>query len=478
MTQNENTILIEGEYKFEKNFIKQLFEDKLVFILNGKNKIDEWKLRFKELNMTKEEIESEDWNEENKGPILKKEVDRIYTYIQVFFQELLKVNNFSFLVGAGCSIPFGSKSVRNIEDLEFDLESPEIRELYDKLKQLFIDISEQKDFESFLSFLFTLKSVYRYKDKALEFKIENLDKLGILIKELKKIFITNYCNPPYPDFIIESYADLKESNKVYSVHQEFLRKILARPYPLRRPNIFTLNYDLMFEKAMDKMGIIYIDGFIGTTERSFRPESYTFDFYYPATTTEGKVSRLDKVIHLYKLHGSIDWVKVPRTPSNIFGIAKKDPDYQENYGDVLIYPTPMKEGETLGFPYSELIRRFASIIQQPQSVLITIGYSFNDEHINRIIWEALSIPSFNLVIVAYSKNGIEKIKEKFTSSDEVLDTRITFIAGEPFGDFRNFTQKLLPDISQLKIEEHIKKILERLFQEDKNILSRENENER
>ena len=39
----------------------------------------------------------------------------------------------------------------------------------------------------------------------------------------------------------------------------------------------------------------------------------------------------------------------------------------------------MKEGETLGFPYSELIRRFANIIQQPQSVLITIGYSFNDE---------------------------------------------------------------------------------------------------
>lgn len=475
MSQNGNTTSTEDKYIFEKNFVKQLFEDKLVFIINGKNKIDEWKLQLKEL---KDKIESEDWNEEKEGPILKREVDKIYTYIQVFFQELLKVNNFSFLVGAGCSIPFGSKSIRNIEDLQFNSESSEIRELYDSLKQLFIEINEEKDFESFLSFLFTLKSAWRYKDKVFEFKIENIDKLDILIKELKKVFIEKYCDPPYPNSESMIYSDLKESHKLYSVHQEFLRKILARPYPLRRPNIFTLNYDLMFEKAMDKMGIIYIDGFIGTTERAFRPESYTFDFYYPATTTEGKVSRLDKVIHLYKLHGSIDWVKSPRTPSNIFGITKKNPKYQENYGDVLIYPTPMKEGETLGFPYSELIRRFANIIQQPQSVLITIGYSFNDEHINRIIWEAFSIPSFNLVIVSYSKNGIEKIKEKFKNSEGILDTRVTFIAGEPFGDFRNFTERLLPDVSQLKIEENIKKTLERLFHEDKNTIHKEDENER
>ncbi|RLD13455.1 MAG: hypothetical protein DRI28_05850, partial [Caldiserica bacterium] len=104
MTQNEN-----DKYEFEKEFIKQLFDDKLVFILNGKNKIDEWKLQFKESNITKDKIESESWNEEKDGPILKREVDKIYTYIQVFFQELLKVNNFSFPVGAGCSIPFGSK---------------------------------------------------------------------------------------------------------------------------------------------------------------------------------------------------------------------------------------------------------------------------------------------------------------------------------------------------------------------------------
>jgi len=454
MSQDEK----ESKYEFEKNFVKQLFEDELVFILNGKNKIEEWQVQFKEL---KDRIESKDWNVDKEGPILKREVNKIYTYIQVVFQELMKVNNFSFLVGAGCSIPFGSKSIRNIEDLVFDFESSEIEELYNNLKQLFIDISEEKDFESFLSFLFTLKSTWRYKDRVLEFKIKNIDKLDILLKELKREFIEKFCDPPYEDSESMIYSDLKESRRLYSVHQEFLRKILARPYPLRRPNIFTLNYDLMFEKAMDKMGIIYIDGFIGTTERAFRPESYAFDFYYPATTTEGKVSRLDKVIHLYKLHGSIDWVKSPRTSSNIFGILKKNPKHQEKYGDILIYPTPMKEGETLGFPYSELIRRFANIIQQPQSVLITIGYSFNDEHINRIIWEAFSIPSFNLVIVGYSKNGIEKIMNKF---DE-METRVTFIGGKPFGDFKNFVERVLPDYTQMEIEERIKRTLDKLLPE-------------
>jgi len=255
-----------------------------------------------------------------------------------------------------------------------------------------------------------------------------------------------------------------KKDNLFEIHQKLIGKILLRPFPLRRPNIFTLNYDLMFEKAMDKMGIVYVDGFVGTSERIFKPESFNFDFYYPATTTEGKVNRLERVIHLFKLHGSIDWIKVQRTPFNIMGIVKKSPELlsEDEFLNLLVYPSPMKEGETIGFPYSEIFRRFADVIQQPQSVLVTLGYSFGDEHINRIIYEAFSIPSFNLIIVGHTKKSIEEIRTKIGD-----DERVTYIGGESFGDFKNFVEKILPSVSQMELEERIIKTLKRLLPEER-----------
>lgn len=86
-----------------------------------------------------------------------------------------------------------------------------------------------------------------------------------------------------------------------------VRKVLTRPLNLRRVNVFTLNYDTLVEQAADAEGIVLLDGFVGTQRRVFRPESYEQDLYFPAATTEGRVHRFDRVLHLYKLHGSITW---------------------------------------------------------------------------------------------------------------------------------------------------------------------------
>src|SRR5581483_12137027 len=91
------------------------------------------------------------------------------------------------------------------------------------------------------------------------------------------------------------------------VHRRFVKKILTRPLNLRRVNMFTLNYDTLIESAADAEGSVLVDGFIGTLRRIFRPESYDLDFYFPAQTTEGRVHRFDRALHLYKLHGSITW---------------------------------------------------------------------------------------------------------------------------------------------------------------------------
>src|SRR5262249_10384655 len=145
------------------------------------------------------------------------------------------------------------------------------------------------------------------------------------------------------------------------------------------------------EQAADADGIVILDGFVGTIRRTFRPESYEQDLYFPAATTEGNVHRLDRVVHLYKLHGSLTWRSEDPSPENPYGIGFASTGTPKS---PLIFPTPAKYDETLGMPYSELFRRFAHAVVRPQSVLIVIGYGFGDEHVNTIIKQALSIPSF------------------------------------------------------------------------------------
>jgi len=463
---------LDEEEIFHKNFLNYLLRDEMIFFCNGKDKIKELKGSMLEIGI--KEISDIETVYREQTQKLNQMIDKFYSYANIFFQELLKINNFTFLTGAGTSIPFGSESIRDVSKLEVQLGN-NLKELYEKLKEIFLETNESEDFESFLGYLWNVKSLLPYKGKVFDFKIDHLKDINNLIREIKKEFVEKYCDPPYPDKIKEGYS----KNNHFKIHQEFIRKVLVRSFPLRRPNIFTLNYDLMFEKAMDKMGIVYVDGFIGTAERIFKPESFNFDFFYPATTTEGKVNRLERVIHLYKLHGSIDWIKTQRTPFNIMGILKKPPKIlsPEEFGDLLIYPSPMKEREAVGFPYSEIFRRFADIIQQPQSVLITLGYSFGDEHINRIIYEAFSIPSFNLVIIGYTKKSIDEIKNKIGGGDE----RITFIGGEPIGDFKNFVEKILPSVPQMELEKRIIKTLKRLFpdeREQEGTISNGDDNER
>ena len=200
---------------------------------------------------------------------------------------------------------------------------------------------------------------------------------------------------------------------------------------------------------MDGLGVVYVDGFIGGLKSFFHPESFNFDFYYPASTTEGNVSRMERVLHYYKIHGSLNWLEsAEESFLNVYGIEKKDSE-QMGVENVLIYPTPMKEHDTTGFPYSELFRKLANIIQQPQSVLITYGYSFGDSHINRLILEALTIPSFQLLIVSYSwSDNIKKIYNRFKDEPSV-----GFIIGSEFANWGTFVSNILPDLPTQDLEE-------------------------
>jgi hypothetical protein len=411
---------------------------------------------------------------------------------QIYISKLLKAENLSFLFGAGPSIPLGGIMIRNIplklenriqESLPKD--AKEIRVFYNILEyllqkkpfsqpdieartkiihELIFEEDENKikkqeikiPLEGLLSFFYCLRSTLANPSKDEnktsgsstltlhkgEKQIEvSLGVLETLITTIKKEYFALLAGVHEP-----SNAD------ALSGHRRFLKKILTRPLNLRRPKIFTTNNDLLLEKAMDESSIMYLDGFVGTTRRTFRPESYNYDFYFPSTSTEGRVHRVDQVIHFYKIHGSINWVRSDDFSENIYGVETKDIkaiEKENKYEHVMIYPTPLKHEFTLDFPYSDLFRRFADAITQPQSVLITMGYSFCDDHVNRIIYQALTIPSFTLLIVDPDIDNNMEVKRLI----ELKDSRIHVITGWEIGTFKGFTEKLLPDIKELEVHE-------------------------
>jgi len=228
-----------------------------------------------------------------------------------------------------------------------------------------------------------------------------------------------------------------------------IRKLLTRPLNLKRVNIFTLNYDTLVEQAADAEGVVLLDGFVGTERRIFRPESYEQDLYFPAETTEGRVHRFDRVLHLYKLHGSITWTASEPTLANPYGV-QSGAFNPEGTQPLLIYPTPVKYGETLGMPYSELFRRFADTLVRPQSVLFVVGYGFGDEHVNAIIRQALAVPSFTLVIVDPSP------KSSFVMTlREQQDRRVWIAEGSAIGTLSGFVAHVLPDLRDEEIQKKV-----------------------
>ncbi|MCY3764584.1 MAG: SIR2 family protein [Gemmatimonadetes bacterium] len=234
-----------------------------------------------------------------------------------------------------------------------------------------------------------------------------------------------------------------------SDYKVFVRKTLTRPLNLKRVNLFTLNYDTLIEQATDAEGVVLLDGFVGTTRRVFRPESYERDLYFPAETTEGRVHRFDRVLHLYKLHGSISWISEQPTLDNPYGVSVKSSDLCDS-DRLLIFPTPAKFTEMLGMPYAELFRRFASTVTRPQSVLFVVGYGFGDEHVNAIIRQALAVPSFTLVVIDPNPSS-----QFVCTLRKQKDRRVWIVQGSQLGTFENFVRILLPDLRDEDIRKRV-----------------------
>lgn len=412
----------------------------------------------------------------------RKALDELLKEMRVRFGTIIKTDNVSFLLGAGASLAVGGVSLANIpKPLEKALIDKATGEQKGKaapgwiaLFYMIASVLSQKNF-SFDSRAKLFQSTEENNIPPIEWNLEDfLSQLhawhaGMLdtTETLKLIGGSE---------LVISKKDLADLIKNITIsltvllnlpkaglddplqnHRKFIKKILTRPLNLRRVNLFTLNYDTLIEQAGDAVGAVLVDGFVGTLRRVFRPESYDIDFYFPAQTTEGRVHRFDRALHLYKLHGSITWHRCEPDWENPFGLFATFYNQDCQSDDVLIYPSPMKYGQALGMPYSELFRRFGNAIAQPQSALFVIGYGFGDAHINALIRQALAIPSFTLVVVDPDP------KSDFVSEFEKLeDERVWIVKGWGLGTYEHFVTKLLPDLREEEIDAKVMKTFKSL----------------
>lgn len=245
-------------------------------------------------------------------------------------------------------------------------------------------------------------------------------------------------------------ADEAKRKEAFDVLVNFLLSFSSRTGSRERLNIFTTNYDRLIELGADLAGIHVMDRFVGTMMPIFRSSRLNLDIHYNPPGIRGEPRYLEGVVRMTKLHGSIDWIKNGDDICRIglpFGAKSVTPYIQapgldnSSYLNLMIYPNPDKDKETAEYPYVELFRDFAAAICRPNCTLVTYGYGFGDDHINRVIKDMLTIPSTHLVIISYN-DPIGRILKFY--EDVARNAQMTIMIGPHFGDITTLTDNYLP----------------------------------
>lgn len=276
-----------------------------------------------------------------------------------------------FLFGAGSSMAKkddDSLTVPSVWPLTKDIvselsEKSEYKTLFEELEE---ELEDSFNIETILS---NLEQKITVVGKGI---LNGLDKTGFegLIKEYKKKIQEK----------ISIHKDFTYDKAESMVQVDFARWIgqVDRKYPIE---IFTTNYDYLFEIGLEHCNVPYYDGFTGGYKPFFNSESIENMNFLPTQTK------------LWKIHGSLGWQVEKETKKIIRTNSSND--------DILIYPSILKYNNSKKQPYEGLMDRLSNFLKRDDSILIVCGYSFGDEHINARIETALRTNTTAHVVFLY-----------------------------------------------------------------------------
>ena len=304
----------------------------------------------------------------------------------------LREDSILFLLGAGASVDAGIKHAKAMtvdieEKIVSDGDFTEFHDLYNYLKSSIIyqrglegSFNDQTaTIEELLDVLSEINQ--KHKNKLYPFiggwnihllKVagEEFDKVHRLDRKIrdelfKWINISNYDDSSYFDGLKSLVSDIGSAVRV-----------------------FTLNYAVCVEKALDRSGINIELGF--NDKRQW--EAARFD------SNENS----DVAIYLYKLHGSIDWARDGNGVLTLCDTPQPSPE--------LIFGTAAKLSSIDPYLfYVHELRKYS--LNEALRYIVVVGYSFSDGYINTLVSQAVARCEYlKILVVAPTDNEYQETR--------------------------------------------------------------------
>jgi len=332
----------------------------------------------------------------------------LYKQLTRKFEKSIRSENIVLLTGAGASIECGGPSMLGLWKIVSE-DTSVIDDWGALLKSAgYKPETGKENLEDLLSRLQTLTRAHKINSengKDFDEKIKKVE--AKILEECKKVKI--------------------EDN---SSHVRFLSRVLkGRSASSPRLKVFTLNYDTAFEQTGDRIGAVVMDGFLFSYNKNFKSLEFDLDIVQrERSRIHNEENFYSKVFHLYKMHGSVDW-------DSSGGVIQKK---KKPLSPALVYPNSSKFEKSFEMPFFEMVSRLQSILRKENTTLFVVGYGFGDEHINRIIEEAIrNNLNLEIFIVKPSlndtnlRNYVEKIDKGSMNIHLLGNTFDEFSAGLP-----------------------------------------------
>lgn len=163
--------------------------------------------------------------------------------------------------------------------------------------------------------------------------------------------------------------------------------------------VFTTNYDLILERALEASEIPYFDGFIGAFEPFFWQESVDH------LARQGDLTK--NWIRLWKIHGSLSWFwRFSETTKShrIIRIGNLG-SVEDIQNELVIYPSKDKYDSSRKQPFIAYFDRMRDYLLSGELLFIFSGYSFSDQHINEIVFNCMRQNNRLFVVVFFYKDA-------------------------------------------------------------------------
>ena len=271
-----------------------------------------------------------------------------------------------FLLGAGASCAAGLPDTAALQEQVADQLPPDLRLHYER-------IGQDRNLEEVLSRLRLISEVLGGTDQEIDGLGENVStrldrKICRILPEVVRI-----------------------SEQGSEVHRRFAAWIRSSSYehPIE---VFTTNYDLLIEDSLEAESVPYFDGFVGAYDARFR-----------ADLVDGTGERTDSQppsgwTRVWKLHGSVSWKRVDEANGSVVVRSGKELPNEA----LAIFPSHKKYEESRRFPFVVLADRLRRALEIPETVCVVVGYSFGDEHVNHLLFDAARFhPSSEVIALFY-----------------------------------------------------------------------------